>query len=78
MPPQPVPPVFAVRSFSCPHCGAHANQTWFTAYSKRCDDDKPPHPILSDFAEEFASRKPQAMEQKQYDDLSAYFNKAAS
>ena len=29
MAPKTVPPAFAARSFTCPHCGALANQTWF-------------------------------------------------
>jgi hypothetical protein len=29
MPPKSVSPSISAKSFSCPHCGAHADQAWF-------------------------------------------------
>jgi hypothetical protein len=37
-----VPPSIASVSFSCPHCGAHAHQTWYKVYAKRLDRNGTP------------------------------------
>jgi hypothetical protein len=35
---KPVPPSTESISFSCPHCGAHADQFWFNLHAKEIDD----------------------------------------
>jgi hypothetical protein len=37
-----VPPSISSVSFSCPHCGAHAHQTWYKACAKRIADNSTP------------------------------------
>lgn len=35
--------------FNCPHCGAHANQTWFNVlFDKRQNSNAPAHPRFPD------------------------------
>ena len=37
-----VPPELGAKSFSCPHCGAQAHQTWHRLLPQRFDDKNPP------------------------------------
>jgi hypothetical protein len=42
-----VPPELGAESFSCPHCGALAHQTWYRLYTKRLGNaEKPSVPTL--------------------------------
>lgn len=77
MPPSPVPPVFASNSFSCPHCGAHSDQTWLKVCTKGFGKDEGPNLVTPETAEFFASRKPDKMDLKEYEELKSYFNQAA-
>jgi hypothetical protein len=43
MPPKFVPPAINRKSFSCPHCGALADQSWFKVHLARIRDDGLPH-----------------------------------
>jgi hypothetical protein len=45
MPSKHVEPTITAASFSCPHCGAHAHQTWYYVYAaKIIDNGKPSLP----------------------------------
>jgi len=37
--PKYVPPTITAKSFSCPHCGAHADQTWYETYANTIQND---------------------------------------
>jgi hypothetical protein len=39
---KPVTPSIDSVSFSCPNCGAHADQFWFDLHAKRIEDHQPP------------------------------------
>jgi Domain of unknown function (DUF4145) len=39
MKPKTVPPTFAAKSFTCPHCGALADQTWFEVRARQAAPD---------------------------------------
>ncbi len=41
MAPKHVPPAIDLRSFSCPRCGAHADQTWFEVFAEEVDEKVP-------------------------------------
>jgi len=43
MAPKHVPPAIDLKAFSCPHCGALADQTWYTALASRTKDGTSPH-----------------------------------
>jgi uncharacterized protein DUF4145 len=43
MPPKHVVPAIDLKSFSCPHCGALADQSWFATFAKRIDKDQLPN-----------------------------------
>lgn len=51
MPPKQVVPAVHLKSFSCPHCGALADQTWYTVYVDRTTDGEPPHIFDADDVE---------------------------
>jgi predicted RNA-binding Zn-ribbon protein involved in translation (DUF1610 family) len=38
--PKHVAPAITSKSFSCPHCGAHSDQTWFEAYADPVGKDQ--------------------------------------
>ena len=40
-------PSIKLTSFACPHCGAHATQTWFLTRVVRCQGDHPVPPVWS-------------------------------
>ena len=42
MAPKCVAPAINLKSFSCPHCGAFANQDWFTVNAKVTEKNQPP------------------------------------
>jgi hypothetical protein len=42
MPPKHVAPAITLESFSCPHCGALAHQTWFVVSAKQIGAGKTP------------------------------------
>lgn len=42
MPLKYVAPTIDAKSFSCPHCGALADQSWYQAYVDRTDGGEPP------------------------------------
>jgi hypothetical protein len=50
MGPKTVPPQLGANSFSCPHCGAQAHQSWFRLYVNNWGDGAPwyPDPKLLD------------------------------
>jgi len=37
------PPAISKKSFSCPHCGALADQNWFRVYVSRINNGELPH-----------------------------------
>lgn len=49
MHPKHIPPSISAEAFSCPHCGALADQTWFQAYAERTDKGEAPHLSTSEF-----------------------------
>jgi hypothetical protein len=40
-----VEPSISARSFNCPHCGAHATQTWFEIYCEPIADERGEHGV---------------------------------
>ena len=46
-----IPPELGENSFSCPHCGAIAHQTWFTLHPKGYEKDSRPRMPVSDVIE---------------------------
>lgn len=40
--PKIVPPELGAESFACPHCGAHAHQTWFRLFATRSTKGQKP------------------------------------
>lgn len=45
-------PTLGAKSFSCPRCGALANQTWFNALAHHTGKDTPPRPFTKEFLED--------------------------
>lgn len=39
----PHPPSIAENAFNCPHCGAHADQTWLKLFAESLEPDQTPH-----------------------------------
>ena len=37
-----IPPNVTATAFNCPHCGALAAQTWYSAHGKALEDNKTP------------------------------------
>jgi hypothetical protein len=52
---KPVPPDVSLVAFSCPHCGAFADQFWYNTHAVRIDDHNPPFRMTAEFAEELAN-----------------------
>jgi hypothetical protein len=52
-----IQPDLGESSFTCPHCGAIAHQTWFSLYLQRCDKDNPPRPLRDDALDVLARNK---------------------
>lgn len=74
----PVQPVFASKSFSCAHCGAHSDQSWFEGQARACTKDHPPRLITKEFANRYLLSKPQKdMDDVQHEWLKDYFSKAS-
>ena len=42
MPPKYAAPAITLQAFSCPNCGALADQTWFNVFCDRTDKGQPP------------------------------------
>jgi hypothetical protein len=75
--PAPIPPSFAAKSFSCAHCGAHSDQSWFIGHAQACEKDTPPYLIQEENASRFGSKKPNdEMDDEQYQKLRTYVLKA--
>lgn len=50
-------PTLGAKSFSCPRCGALANQTWFNALAPHVKKETPPRPFTQQFVDELKSDK---------------------
>lgn len=48
MPPKRVPPAITLQAFSCPNCGALADQTWFNIFCDRAEKGQPPFIVTAD------------------------------
>jgi hypothetical protein len=71
-----VQPDLGESSFTCPHCGAIAHQTWFNLFLQRCDKDKPPRTVRDDALEVLAQNRD--IDQKMKATLKNYFTKRLS
>lgn len=49
MPPKHVSPSISAEAFSCPHCGALADQTWYHTHAKRTDKGEAPSLCTAEF-----------------------------
>jgi hypothetical protein len=56
MPPKTIPPSIDAKRFTCPHCGAIADQIWFNVYADRTGNSLGTPPAL-DTAEEVAKAR---------------------
>ncbi len=59
--PSPVPPSLGAASFSCPRCGAFADQSWFRVFAHWYDEKSPPKPLdvaILQFLEKDADEHP--------------------
>ena len=50
MHPKTVPPSISAESFSCPHCGALADQTWYHAHAERTEKGEAPQLFTAEIA----------------------------
>lgn len=79
MPPLPIPPTFGSKSFSCPHCGAHADQTWLSGAAKEIKRDESPYLTTKESAVSFAaSGKPKNLEYEKYEELKKHFDRSSA
>jgi hypothetical protein len=75
----PVTPVFASKSFSCAHCGAHSDQTWYSGHARGFGNDEHPHLISKEFANKYALAKTNRdASDENYKWLKDYFLKASN
>jgi hypothetical protein len=58
MPPKIVPPSIHSKSFSCPHCGAHADQVWYGLMADPLKGDKTPSIITEWALQEYETLEP--------------------
>ncbi len=59
MPPKYVPPVISLKAFSCPICGALADQTWLKLVPKEISDgDRTPQLITAEVLKRFQDETP--------------------
>jgi Domain of unknown function (DUF4145) len=63
MAPKFVPPAINRKSFSCPHCGALADQAWFKLHASHIKDDDVPHLASTERLRRIKEVKKQAPEQ---------------
>jgi Domain of unknown function (DUF4145) len=64
MAPKIVPPSVKLKSFSCPHCGAHADQTWWSLLMSGIGDDGLPL-SPSDFLVRVQQKLPSSQEEEE-------------
>lgn len=72
MPPKEVVPGLALDSFSCPHCGAFADQHWFRIFVRGFRDDNKPFVMAE---EDFKKIKLAEMDHKQKNGLLEWFKR---
>lgn len=75
--PASIPALFGSKSFSCPHCGAHSDQTWLNVYGKQCKENSP---FLADkkTLDDFSRDKSQDFDAARFEELKEYLLKASS
>lgn len=64
MPPKSVPASVSSNAFSCPHCGAFADQVWFDAYGSKCKEDTP-YVVDAELIERAEAHVPDEEEERQ-------------
>lgn len=64
----PVPPSLGANSFSCPHCGAHADQHWFKVFADSYRNDRMPMVCTSDVIDGLKKKLKKKQEDEEEDD----------
>jgi hypothetical protein len=69
---KPIPPSIDSVSFSCPHCGAHADQTWFELGAKEFGDHQTPFRFDIDELHRWQSDKTKVKSPEVIDSFTAF------